>query len=157
MGHKFPTPRDNSDDRVLEDVRRHGCHIIHVGADEEGPGWSYSIGLFHSFAQPEVIVFGLPWSTTEEIINGLGARMNAKQSFAHGDSDSEILESHKVKFVSVLRDHYPAYLAYAIWFYGGVEFPTLQVVWPDIRGRFPGDPDCALDDSIQPFLGSRNG
>jgi len=157
MGRKFPTPRDDSDERVLENVRRHGCHIIHVGADDKGPGWSYSIGLFHSFAQPEVMLFGLPWSTAEGIINGLSARMNAKQSFAHGDSDSEVLESHNVKFVSVSRDHYRAHLGYAIWFYGGVDFPTLQVVWPDNHGGFPWDPDCALDDRIQPILGNRKG
>ncbi len=157
MGRKFPTPRDDSDNRVLEDVRNYGCHIIHVGADEKGPGWSYSIGLFHSFAQPEVMIFGLPWSTAQAIINGLSARMNASQHFAHGGSDSEVLDNHEVEFVSVSQDHYRAYLGYAMWFYGGSEFPMLQVVWPDNRGTFPWEPDCALDDSIQPILGSRKG
>ena len=156
MARKFPNPQDDNDKRVIENVRHHGCHIIHVGVrdDEKGPGWSYSIGLFHSFEQPELIIFGLPWSSAETIINGLATRMKAGQQFSHGQTDSAVLMHNDVRFILVPSAQYREYLGYALWFYGGKEFPTLQLVWPDKAGLFPWDANGTLDDAIQPVLGN---
>jgi len=154
----LPQPEDDADRRLLDDVQTHGWHIVHVGVpageEAEGPDWSYSIGLFHGFGHPELIVVGLPWSTAEAIINELGSRIRAGARFVHGMRDSDVLENHDVRFVALRADVYRAYLGYAIWFYRGVEFPTLQVVWPDRAGRFPWDPACTLAESAQPILGN---
>jgi hypothetical protein len=155
MGN-LPRPEDEGDRRLLHDVQTHGWHIVHVGMpvgeDSEGPGWSYSVGLFHTLGHPEFIVVGLPWSTAEAIINDLGSRVRAGQRFGNGMHDPDVLENHNVRFVTMRTDEYRAHLGYAIWFYRGMEFPVLQVVWPDRAGRFPWDPDCVLDDSLQPVL-----
>ncbi|MDI3284539.1 DUF4262 domain-containing protein [Polyangium sp. 15x6] len=157
MRNPLPPPEDEGDRRLLHDVQTHGWHIIHVGTREgeesTGPGWSYSIGLFHTFGNAELIVVGLPCSTAESIINDLGSRIRAGQRFGHGMRDPDVLENHDVRFVAMRTEEYRAHLGYAIWFYRGVEFPVLQVVWPDRAGRFPWDPDCVLDDSTQPILG----
>ncbi|MDC0747622.1 DUF4262 domain-containing protein [Polyangium mundeleinium] len=157
MRSPLPPPEDEGDRRLLNRVQAHGWHIIHVGRsvedDSEGPDWSYSIGLFHTFGHPELIVVGLPWSTAEAVINDIGSRVRAGQRFDHGMIDSDVLENRDVRFVTMRTDAYRAHLGYAIWFYRGVEFPVLQVVWPDGVGRFPWDPAYALDDSIQPILG----
>jgi hypothetical protein len=42
---------------LLDDVERHGWHVITAEEDEEGPGYAYPIGRHRSFGQPEVIVF----------------------------------------------------------------------------------------------------
>ncbi|WP_136967893.1 DUF4262 domain-containing protein [Polyangium sorediatum] len=59
-----------------------------------------------------------------------------------GMIDSDVLENRDVRFVTMKTDEYRAHLGYAFWFYHGVEFPVLQVVWPDGAGRFPWDPAC---------------
>lgn len=41
----------------------------------------------------------------------------------------------------------------AIGFYGGKDFPTLPLVWPDKTGLFPWDDNGTLDAAIQPVLG----
>jgi len=50
------------DAKVLQDIQRVGWHVTSVFArkEDEGPEWAFSIGLFHSFCHPEVIVHGLP-------------------------------------------------------------------------------------------------
>ncbi|MDI1475109.1 DUF4262 domain-containing protein [Polyangium sp. y55x31] len=157
MRDSLPTPEDEGDRKLLHDVQTHGWHIIHVGRtiedDSGGPDWSYSIGLFHTFGHPELIVVGLPFSTAQSIINGLGSRIRAGQRFDHGMCDSNVLEERDVRFVTMKWEEYRAHLGCAIWFYRGKEFPVLQVVWPDQAGRFPWDPDCVLDDSTQTVLG----
>ena len=51
----------------------------------------------------------------------------------------DIAEGMKIAFIPVSRRHYPTYLSYAGWFYQSVktDFPTIQMVWPDKRGRLP--------------------
>jgi hypothetical protein len=55
----------------------------------------------------------------------------------------------KVQALKSYREH----VGYSMWFYGGPEFPLLQVVWPDKHGRFPGDPGAlAAIATQQPLL-----
>ena len=51
--------QDDDERRVIEDVQQYGWHIVGVDDDQEGPGFAYSIGLYHTLNQPEIIVFGL--------------------------------------------------------------------------------------------------
>jgi hypothetical protein len=37
----------------------------------------------------------------------------------------------------VAKRHYPDHLGWSRWFYGGDDFPCLQIVWPDRAGLFP--------------------
>jgi len=157
MNNPFPPPEDEDDRRLLHNVQTQGWHVLHVGGatedDPNVPDWSYSIGLFHTFGHPELIVVGLPFATAQAILDGLGSRIKAGQRFDHGMRDSEVLTNHDVRFITMRRGRNRSMLGYAFWFYRGKEFPVLQVVWPDRAGRFPGDPACALDDFTQPILG----
>lgn len=62
----MPTPADDNDQKLLDDVQGHGWHVIGVEADNEGPAFAYSIGLYQTFGHPEVVVFGLSISSCTE-------------------------------------------------------------------------------------------
>lgn len=157
MQHALPHPEDEVDRQLLHDVETHGWHIIHVGVpvgeDSTGPGWSYSVGLFRTFGHPEFIIMGIHPSVAQTIINDLGIRVKDGQRFRTGMCDPDVLEKYEVSLIAMRMDQYRAHLGYALWFYGGREFPVLQVVWPDRSGHFPWDPKCGLDAMIQPVLG----
>ena len=40
--------QDDDERRVIEDVQQYGWHIVGVEDDQEGPGFAYSIGLYHT-------------------------------------------------------------------------------------------------------------
>jgi len=42
----------------------------------------------------------------------------------------------------VAEANYAEFVDSAMWFYRRNAFPLLQVLWPDKRKRFPGDPSC---------------
>ena len=44
----------------------------------------------------------------------------------------------------VAKKHYRDLLGWSRWFYGGDDFPCLQIVWPDRAGRFPWEPTFTL-------------
>jgi hypothetical protein len=140
---------------VLADVASYGWHIIHVSADADGPGWSYSIGLYRTFTHPEFLVFGLPADRAQHIINDLGTRIKAGARYVDGASDSDVLASYSVRFVLVPRAAYRAHFGIGVWFYRSESFPVLQVVWPDRAAVFPWEAgfDPTLT-SVQPVLGT---
>ncbi|HEX7858914.1 MAG TPA: DUF4262 domain-containing protein [Verrucomicrobiae bacterium] len=141
MKRELPTPKDDAERKALKDVAESGCHVIKVMEDDSGPGFAYSIGLFHNFDHPEILVVGLDLHLMHVILNNLrdeirsGERFRAKQRYA------DILEGFDCEFREVAISHYCELFGWAKWFYRGTEFPALQCVWPDMKGHFPWEAD----------------
>jgi hypothetical protein len=138
---KPPKPHSDLDRRLLSDVAAHGCHVIKVLRSESTPPFAYSIGLFHSFAHPEVLLVGLDLDLMHRLINDIRDHIRAGALFSAGSRSSAILKGLDCEFRSVAPAHYPNLFGRAIWFYSGEDFPAVQCVWPDRQGRFPGQPD----------------
>jgi hypothetical protein len=133
------------DKKVLEDIQRFGWHVVSVfaQADEEEPGWAFSIGMFQTFAHPEVIIFGLPLDRCANIINEIGKAIRAGQRFESRKEYADILaEPYMCAFRQVPDRQYGDYVGYALWFYERDGFPLLQCFWPDKHGNFPWDESC---------------
>src|SRR5271167_4935713 len=86
--------------KLIDDVGEYGCHIIHVTAGLFLPGWSYTIGLYDSFRQPEIVVIGLKTDTAQSLLNEMQQRIRSgllileglRQSDLLGDVDCEFRE-----------------------------------------------------------------
>jgi hypothetical protein len=139
--HALPIPQDDPERKLLADVREYGWHVVAVGAGDEGPPFGYTIGLYHSFSHPEIIVFGLEVRVMFAIITEIGEQVKSGSRFEPWHESSIILEGYAVCFRNVERRHYRDHFGFARWFYQGDEFPVLQCVWPDARGRYPWHPE----------------
>jgi len=124
--------------KLIDDVEAHGCHIIQVRPDNEIPGWSYTIGLYENFRQPEVIVVGLKEDTAHSLLNEVCRLFRNGANFHERDRKSDLLANVECEFRSVEGRWLEArVMGYANWFYGGTEYPVLQCVYPDLKGVFP--------------------
>lgn len=134
----MPEPADASERQVLDDVRRYGWHAIGVEEDEEGPPFTYTIGLYRTFEHPEVIVLGPEPHVGHGILANLARAVEAGSRFEVGGEYEDILAAeYSVRFLTVDRAYYHDYLGYARWFYEGDDFPAVQCLLPDHGGRFP--------------------
>lgn len=135
---------DESEQRVIDDVKEYGWHIVGIGEDSEGPAFAYSIGLYHSFKHPEVILFGLKdHDTMVSVINRIGELVREGQAFDDWQESDQILTNYSCVFRTVPSDWYAEYLGYAMWFYRSNSFPVLQCIWPDGNHKYPWHSDCA--------------
>ncbi len=141
-GFRWRDPEDDHDRKLLDDVRKYGCHIVGVFPDDHGPGFCFSIGLYLNCLHPEIIVTGLRDHQAAAIINDIASRARKDHLFRDGDTSLELAVDLPVTFREVDLDFYPDYLGYAMWFYSSLPrpFPCLQLVWPDPQGRFPWEP-----------------
>lgn len=144
-------PEFSSDERhrageaqCVADVERYGLHVINVAADDRGPGFAYSVGLFRTFAHPELILVGLPRQTMHDLLNGAADAIRAGARFGGGDVTDALLEGYDCTFRPVPDRLYRAYLGWAGWFYDGQPFPALQLVYPDRERRWPWDAGAAV-------------
>ncbi|GAB3078914.1 DUF4262 domain-containing protein [Nocardioides zeae] len=65
---------DDFIDHVRAQVRSHGVFLIHVHEDEDGPGWTYTVGL-HALGHPEIVLFGPDQESAKLMLNDLAFRV----------------------------------------------------------------------------------
>ncbi len=117
------------------------------------PGWAYSIGLFHTFNHPDIVVFGLDHDLMHSIINSVGDDVRSGKRFEEDKQYAELIETYECAFKSVKLVWYYPFLGYATWFYKGMGYPVLQCIWPDKESVFPWESDFNPDwVSAQPLL-----
>ena len=139
--------------RLMDDVARHGWHCVQVMEDKQGPGYSYTVGLYKTHGHPELVVIGLPPEVAHPVL-GMAVDQIAKGHVFRADArDSSLLEGNDCLIRSVLPGSYRQYLGMAVWFYreSPASFPALQILWPDPEGRFPGQPEFSMGPN-QPLL-----
>jgi len=145
------------DKQVLSDIEQYGLHIVHVLADDKGPGFGFSIGLFHNFKHPEIIFIGLQQELIHSLINDIGEAIKKGKRFDPFTYSPDILEGFECYFIPVDKANYADYLGYAHWFYKGNDFPVLQCIYPTTKGVYPwqeGWPERLKQ--TQPILGPLN-
>ena len=148
---------DADDQRIIDNVRDFGWHLVGVEADEEGPGFVYSVGLYQTFQHPEVVLFGLrDVSTMAEIVNAIGEEVRRGASWEDWIESDQFLGDYLCIFRKVPREHYREYFGCALWYYEHDDFPVLQCVWPDRAQQFPWNDHCAPEvRKRQPVLAER--
>lgn len=137
MTLQLPTAEDDSDRKLLADIDRIGWHVVGIEEDDEGPPYAFSVGLFHTFEHPEIIIFGLNHEVAANLINNIGEQIRNGVRYIEGEESEHIVEGYAVAFRHVPKTSYRQLVGYARWFYRSDDFPALQCIWPDPAGRFP--------------------
>lgn len=133
---------DASEQKAVEDVAQHGCHILHVLEEGDLPPFSYSVGIYRTCGAPELIVVGLKQPVAHWAINEYSRRVRQGEKFQAGILAPGFLEGFEVTFREVHKSRYREFLGWGRWFYKGDDFPTLQLAWPSTAGVWPWDHDA---------------
>lgn len=145
----FGKKLDVHEQKVVYDVRDYGCHITQVSEDDEGPGFSYSIGFPVTVRQPEVIVFGLRNDVMKSITNKILRQCEAGLMLGEGVPVSDLIEGfycilRHVTDAEAIKEHF----GWAAWYHRSQNHRELveayQIVWPGaVDGLYPWDEGCS--------------
>jgi hypothetical protein len=133
--------RDPVEADTIGNVQQYGWSVIMVPEDNQGPGWAYTIGLWHTHNSAELAMFGLDVTLMKTCLNHLGNQIAAGQPAAADQENHDVIERYPVHLKQIDHRWYKAFFGRAIGFYRRQPIPFLQVVWPDRHGRFPWDAD----------------
>lgn len=117
------------------------------------------VGLSAVYDHPELVITGSVHCG--DVLNHLGDAVRRGESFVPGCSEFDVL-GIRARIGSVHPDEWNSG-RFAAWvdYYGALGPPrpepsAVQVIWPDQRGRFPGEPgfdeDCPRMGDCQPLL-----
>lgn len=133
---------DEGDRKVVRDVESHGWHALSVASDELVPGWTFSIGLWHSLGSPELAILAIDPGDGSTVLTTLVNEIRAGNTIDIGSvRDDLLLGGKKVAFRTIDFSWYRALFGYALWF-SWPPLPFTQIVWSDGFGRFPWDSDA---------------
>ncbi|MGY6027040.1 DUF4262 domain-containing protein [Streptomyces spinosirectus] len=124
---------------TVDAIGEHGWQVVMIPADDHGPGWAYTIGLWHGHRMPELAMFGLDIRLMQAILNDLGRRALEGQPL-EADRERHDVASVPVVLKPVDYRWHKAFFGTAIGYYRKPPLPFLQVIWPDREGVFPGQP-----------------
>lgn len=149
--------RAANDERVTNDVRQFGCHVISVfDPEEKSPYFSYSIGIFETSRAPEVIVVGLKPSLGGQMVNDYNRRVRAGAVFERGRLYDGFLEGFPVYIEPARRSSLTEYTLGCDRYYKGAPYPVVQIVWPSTAGVWPWQANASeWFKANQPMLGRK--
>lgn len=131
--------------QVMTNVRQRGWHVVCTEEGSCAPPFAYTVGLFETDRQPELIVLGLPAHASAGILEDLAARVTSGERFRTGEA-ATTTPGRTCRFRPVAREAYAYFLEYACRYYTSTDFPVLQCVWPDEKSRYP------WEDAYDPML-----
>jgi hypothetical protein len=134
-------PLQEADERTITHIETYGCSVVQVGrtCDAEGPGWSYTIGVYDTSGKPEIVEIGLPFDTAHRLLNEAANRLRSGVDLSAG-RHRDMVGEVDCEFRLVDRKWVKRLMGWALWYYDGAAFPVLQAVYPDRENRYPEDP-----------------
>lgn len=137
-----PSKFDEHERKFVANIREHGWSGTSVPAEDGYLGFSYTTGFWKTLEFPELIVFSLRSDVAHQIFWSVFRALEDGRELPVCEPIEDILEGKNVVLAPVDRQHYREFLGWLRWFYGGDEFPCVQLVWPDRNNLFPWQPGC---------------
>jgi hypothetical protein len=143
---------------LLSNISKHGWQCTSVGGAERTPSFSYTIGLYHSFGYPELLIFGVRPKTAHGVFTTAASAAASGKPFDLDQPTDRLFQGFTAVFVEVPTAEYHNYVLSSLWYYEGHAFPLYQIVWPFEDGTFPWHPSVSEElRQSQPVLGVHAG
>jgi Domain of unknown function (DUF4262) len=131
-------------ERIAAMIDKHGWYCHHVLAtveddDPDAPTFSYTTGLRDTFGHPDLLVSDIPSDKAYDVLFTVVGLLRNGARFGDGDESDDVLEGYPVRFAALSDDARLAQMTWTDWFYDREPFEALEVVYPDARGRWPGE------------------
>ncbi len=138
-GFIFRDPDDAFDEKMLADIRKYGWHVVGIPDDSEGPGFSFTVGVYLRTLQPEILMMGIPIEPSHRVLNAIAEYLIEGGTIVPEKRYVGFVDGREVMFRPIHQSQFREHLGCANWFYKslGAPFPALQCFWPDLQGRFP--------------------
>lgn len=134
---------DESDLKLIENIEKFGCQVMHISEESELPPFAYSVGIQRTSGAPEVIVIGLKREMAHFVVNEYNRRVRDGEKFTIGERYAGFIDNFEMQVAAVHRSHYKEYFGYSLWFYEGPLFDVVHLVYPNTLGAWPWDPEAS--------------
>ena len=128
---------DDSDKRLLDNIEKFGCQVMHISAENGLAPFSYSVGIQKNSSAPEVVIIGLTQPLAHSVVNEYNRRARNGEKFEIGKTYPDFIEGFEILVSKVDKSYYQEYFGFNLWLYGGDNFDIVEFVYPNTSGIWP--------------------
>ena len=133
--------------RIDDDIEKYGYHVTYVMEEKYFTPFGYSTGLYKNFGIPEVFVSGLPNGLTNTLITNY-AEIFKDKSIPFNEKLDNLIDRFLVYLIPVETSLIEEKVLASLRLYDGIGFDSVQVIYPDLNGLFPGEEGYDYDMEI---------
>ena len=133
--------------KVYENIAEYGFHMTYVVEELNFTPFGYSTGIFESFKIPELFISGLPNGLTAGLIKNYAERYKSG-TVPLNEKIHDLFDRFPVYFIEVGNENLTDYVLSSIKHYENKEYKYLQLIFPDLNGNFPNEPNYNYDQEI---------
>jgi Domain of unknown function (DUF4262) len=149
--HMRTTDLSKMDRWAIETIEEHGYALVGVAREcEDDFGWTYSLGIYDTCGQPELITVGLPSEVAKSCLNEVTRRMRRGIDVTK-ERQKELIANVDCELRIVGRKWVRRLMNFSNWYNGDTDYPVLQVIYPDRQNRFQWE-EGFENRFIQPLL-----
>lgn len=126
-------------ERTLSNIEQYGWDVMVIKGDPQAR-FSYTVGVHDTLGLPELIVVGLTGATGFAALNAAVAAMRNGIDLAEG-LHRDIVGEVTVEFRPVALPWIEHVMYRDHWYYQGAAIPALQLIYPDLNGKFQWEAD----------------
>ena len=119
---------------TLNNIEKFGCSVVHIYGNSANR-YSFTVGVFDTCGQPEVITVGLTEKTAHIALNVAVKLLRSGVDLTQG-THREIVGEVECKFAPVDPKWLHHAMGRADWYYTDEDVPVLQLIYPDFENRF---------------------
>src|SRR4051794_27740479 len=92
---------DETDRSAMRTVQERGWAVIMIPEDADGPGWAFTVGLWHTFRSPEVAMFGLRVDVMNNCLKTLANEIAAGRHLVADQERDDVIRNYSVAIKKV--------------------------------------------------------
>ncbi|WP_163409269.1 DUF4262 domain-containing protein [Flavobacterium ajazii] len=134
--------------KVYDNIEKFGYHTTAVMEEKGFTPFAYSTGIYENFKIPEIFISGLGPNLSGEIIKNYAEKYKFKNVPTNEKVD-DLIDTFLVYFINVDNSDLNEEILTTIKFYENRDFKYLQLIFPDLNGFFPNEPNYDYDQKIK--------
>lgn len=132
---------------VDNNIKENGFHVTYVLEQKNQTPFGYSTGLFKNFGIPEAFVSGLPNGLTNSLITNY-AKTFKKKKVPISKKLENLIDRFPTYILEVKNEDLNEKVLSSFRFYENEDFKSIQIIFPDLAGKFPKEPGYDYDQEI---------
>lgn len=139
--------KKNYFEELYKNIEKYGFHTTYIMEEIGLTPFGYSTGIYENFKIPELFISGLPYNLTGELIQ------NYVEKYKFGtipinERIEDLTNRFLVYFIKVENKVLSEHTLSTIKYYDNDEYEYLQLIFPDLNGNFPNEPNYNYDQKV---------
>ncbi|MFB9844852.1 DUF4262 domain-containing protein [Mucilaginibacter ginsenosidivorans] len=132
---------------VFNNIKNNGYHTTAVLEEIDFTPFAYSTGIFKNFKIPELFISGLGPNLSGELIENYVSKFKFSQVPLNRKIQN-LSDRFAVYFISLKNSAIAEYALTSVKFYENRNYEYLQLIFPDLNGKFPNEVGYNYDQKV---------